>query len=616
MKKRVLSLALSLLMLLSVAPLSIIANAQTDDDFVYSVENGEAIVTAYHGTDTVLTIPDTLGGYPVTAIGDVAFVDCEQFTSITLGKHVASIGEYAFSGCKALQTIDIPGSVTSIGSCAFAGCSALENVEIPNGITAINERTFANCILLKNINIPNGVTSIGSCAFTGCYALENIIIPNSVTSMGGGVFYDCANLKSATLPNNIKSISNELFYCCPALESISIPESVTSIGSYSFCGTGLKSMNIPKNVSSIGYYAFSASESITNIMVSADNAAFCSVDGVLFNKAKTTLVSYPSGKVGAYTIPTTVTNIAYCAFTSATKLTSVIVPSGVQEIGYDTFAWCDALESATLPNTIKTIAEGGFRYCTSLKDIYFSGTEAEWKNVSIDNHGHGNQTLLNVNIHYNSLACSHDYKCIKTVAATYSAEGYKQYKCSKCSETYKTTIAKLKRTSLSKAKVTGISDKTYTGKALTQKSIKVKLGSATLKSGTDYKISYKNNKSIGTASVTITGTGKYSGTITKTFKINPKTASLKTVKSAKKAQLFVAWSKDSKVSGYQILLATNSKFTKGKKTVTIKGYKTTSKTIKSLKSKKTYYVKIRSYKTVSGKKVYGAFSKVKKVKIK
>ena len=569
MKKRVLSLVLSLLMLLSVAPLSIIANAQTDDDFVYSVENGEAIVTAYHGTDTVLTIPDTLGGYPVTAIGDVAFVDCEQFTSITLGKHVASIGEYAFSGCKALQTIDIPQSVTSIGSCAFAGC----------------------------------------------YALENIIIPNSVTSMGGGVFYDCANLKSATLPNNIKSISNELFYCCPALESISIPESVTSIGSYSFCGTGLKSMNIPKNVSSIGYYAFSASESITNITVSADNAAFCSVDGVLFNKAKTTLVSYPSGKVGAYTIPTTVTNIAYCAFTCATKLTSVIVPSGVQEIGYDTFAWCNALESATLPNTIKTIAEGGFRYCTSLKDIYFGGTEAEWKNVSIDNHGYGNQTLLNVNIHYNSLACSHDYKCIKTVAATYSAEGYKQYKCSKCSATYETTIAKLKRTNLSKAKVTGISDKTYTGKALTQ-SIKVKLGSATLKSGTDYKITYKNNKSIGTASVTITGTGKYSGTITKTFKINPKTASLKTVKSAKKAQLNVAWSKDSKVSGFQILLATNSKFTKGKKTVTIKGYKTTSKTIKSLKSKKTYYVKIRSYKTISGKKVYGAFSKVKKVKIK
>ena len=615
MKKRVLSLALSLLMLLSVAPLSIIANAQTDDDFVYSVENGEAIVTAYHGTDTVLTIPDTLGGYPVTAIGDVAFVDCEQFTSITLGKHVASIGEYAFSGCKALKTIDIPGSVTSIGSCAFTGCFALENVEIPNGITAINERTFANCRLLKNINIPNGVTSIGSCAFTGCYALENIIIPNSVTSMGGGVFYACANLKSATLPNNIKSISNELFYCCPALESISIPESVTSIGSYSFCGTGLKSMNIPKNVSSIGYYAFSASESITNITVSADNAAFCSVDGVLFNKAKTTLVSYPSGKVGAYTIPTTVTNIAYCAFTSATKLTSVIVPNGVQEIGYDTFAWCNALESATLPNTIKTIAEGGFRYCTSLKDIYFGGTEAEWKNVSIDTHGYGNQTLLNANIHYNSSACSHDYKCIKTVAATYSAEGYKQYRCSKCSATYKTTIQKLKRTSISKAKVSGISDKTYTGKALTQK-IKVKLGSTTLKNGTDYKVTYKNNKNIGTASVIITGTGKYSGTITKTFKIKPKTASLKTVKSAKKAQLNVTWSKDSTVSGYEMVYATNSKFTKGKKTVTVKGAKTTSKTIKKLKSKTTYYVKVRSYKTVSGKKIYGAYSKVKKVKIK
>lgn len=103
--------------------------------------------------------------------------------------------------------------------------------------------------------------------------------------------------------------------------------------------------------------------------------------------------------------------------------------------------------------------------------------------------------------------------------------------------------------------------------------------------------------------------------IIKTEKI-PKTSSIKNAKSLKKKQVKVYWKKDSKVSGYQILLATNSKFTKGKKTVTVKGYKTTSKTIKSLKSKKTYYVKIRSYKTVSGKKVYGAFSKVKKAKIK
>lgn len=615
MKKQILSLALSLLMLLSVAPFNIIANAQTDGDFVYSVDNGEATVTAYNGAQTELTVPDTLGGHPVTAIGDEAFAECENLTSITLGQYVTSIGEKAFSSCKALKTIDIPESVTSIGEYAFSDCNSLENVEIPNGVTAINMRVFENCKSLKNVEIPNGVVSIGSCAFTGCNALENVVIPNSVTSMGGGVFYDCANLKSAALPNNIKSISNELFYCCPALESISIPESVTSIGHYSFCGTGLKSINIPKNVSSIGYYAFAGSELITNITVSNENPAFCSVDGVLFNKNKTTLVSYPSGKAGAYTIPDSVTNIAYCAFTCATKLTSVIVPNGVQEIGFDTFAWCGALESATLPNTIKTIAEGGFRYCTSLKDVYFSGTEAEWKNISIDNTGYSNQTLLDANIHYNSSACSHDYKCIKTVDATYSAEGYKQYKCSKCSASYKTPIAKLKRTSLSKAKVSGISDKTYTGKALTQ-SIKVKLGSTTLKSGTDYKVSYKNNKSIGTATITITGVGKYQGTIKKTFTIKPKTASLKSFTSPKKKQAKITWAKDSKVSGYQILLATNSKFTKGKKTVTVKGAKTTSNTISKLKSKTTYYVKLRSYKTVSGKKIYGAYSKVKKIKIK
>lgn len=169
--------------------------------------------------------------------------------------------------------------------------------------------------------------------------------------------------------------------------------------------------------------------------------------------------------------------------------------------------------------------------------------------------------------------------------------------------------------SIKGAVVSGIKDKTYTAKSVTQ-SLTIKLGSTTLKNGTDYTVSYKNNKNIGTATVIITGKGKYSGSIKKTFTIKPKTASVKSFKSSKKKHAKVTWAKDSKVSGYQIVYATNSKFTKGKKTITVKSYKTTSKTIKSLKSKNTYYVKIRSYKIVKSKKIYGAYSKVKKVKVK
>ena len=110
--------------------------------------------------------------------------------------------------------------------------------------------------------------------------------------------------------------------------------------------------------------------------------------------------------------------------------------------------------------------------------------------------------------------------------------------------------------------------------------------------------------------------GNYTGSKTLYFTITPKKVSLSSVKSTAKKKATVKWSKQSGVTGYEILLATNSKFSKGKKVVTVKGASAKSKTVTKLKSKKTYYVKVRSYKTIDGKKVYGSYSKVKKVKVK
>ena len=140
-------------------------------------------------------------------------------------------------------------------------------------------------------------------------------------------------------------------------------------------------------------------------------------------------------------------------------------------------------------------------------------------------------------------------------------------------------------------------------------------------SGTDYTVEWSNasSKNVGSYKVTITGKGAYTGVTKATYKINPKSTSIKKLKKSKKA-ITIKWKKQSakmaksRITGYQIQLAANKKFTKGKKTVNVKGYKKVSKKVKKLKGGKKYYVRIRTYKTVSGKKYYSAWSKTKTVK--
>ena len=164
-----------------------------------------------------------------------------------------------------------------------------------------------------------------------------------------------------------------------------------------------------------------------------------------------------------------------------------------------------------------------------------------------------------------------------------------------------------------KATVSGISTKAFTGKNITQ-SITVKYNGKTLKKGTDYTVSYSNNKSIGTATVKITGKGSYTGTITKTFKINPAKQEIQKL-TAKSKAFFVDWAQKGSATGYEIQYATNSKFTSAKK-VTITNNKTDKATVSKLSGKKKYYVRVRSYTTVKGTKYYGAWSASKSVTTK
>ncbi len=210
------------------------AFAAQDGNYTYTESGGNATITAYTGTDTVIVIPPTLGGFPTVAIGTQAFFNLTSLTSITIPTSVTSIGFAAFNGCTGLTSITIPGSVTTIGAYAFEGCTGLTSATITDGVTSIGDGAFQNCTGLTSVTIPGTVASIGSAAFNGCTGLTSMTIPSSVTSLGNSAFYNCSGLATVSIPVSLSSIPDYAFHGCTSLISVTIPGSITSIGDYAF----------------------------------------------------------------------------------------------------------------------------------------------------------------------------------------------------------------------------------------------------------------------------------------------------------------------------------------------------------------------------------------------
>ena len=343
----------------------------------------------------------------VTSIRDHAFDNCTSLTSIEIPSGVTSIGNSAFKNCTSLASIEIPSSVTSIGNEAFAYCTNLTSIEIPSGVTSIENYAFSNCTSLNSINvdkdnqsyssedgilfdkekkklitypagkkekeynIPSSVTSIGAGTFYGCRSLTRIEIPSSVTSIECLAFYGCTSLTSIEIPSSVTRIAAQVFYGCTSLTSIEIPSSVTSIGMWAFYNcTSLTSIEIPSSVASIGIYAFSRCVSLNSINVDKSNQEYSSEDGILFDKGKTKLITYPAGKKEKeYNIPSSVTSIGDYAFDNCTSLTRIEIPSSVTSIGREAFEKCERLTSIEIPSSVTSIGWNAFAYCTSLTDI-------------------------------------------------------------------------------------------------------------------------------------------------------------------------------------------------------------------------------------------------------
>jgi len=167
-----------------------------------------------------LTIPATLGGCPVTSIGNHAFFNCTELAAVEMPSSVTNIGSFAFQCCIGLKEVAIPESVTSIGAYAFDCCSGLENVVIPKGVTSIEYCTFNDCSGLTNVTLSSCVTNISPCAFSGCIGIVGMTISESVTSIGGWAFAGCSGLDTVTIPSSVTSIGKYAFGGCSGLTGV------------------------------------------------------------------------------------------------------------------------------------------------------------------------------------------------------------------------------------------------------------------------------------------------------------------------------------------------------------------------------------------------------------
>ena len=618
--------------------------------------------------------PDT-----VNSMGTSIFYNCINLTEVHLPNIRQNIMANTFYNCKKLTTINFPSTLTTIGDSAFYGCESLPEAILPSGLEEIESNAFKNCKSLKKAVVPDTVSSIGSSAFYGCEALTDITLGSKLKKIANQTFYGCAALPSIMIPYSVTAIGDSAFVNCTKLTQITVPRNTTSIASNAFSypkkmtmygpsgcyaqtyanGKGIKYVAQDIHATSIRlditnktaeYYdefqltATIAPQNFTDavtwtssnedvatvsdtgyvevcgvgtavITVTAGNVkAACTVtvpqliDWIEFDEDEIELKSGETYQLRPDISPSNATNKKLKYTSSDTKVAEVSASGlvtakseGEARIraaatdGSDEYAVCYVtvtgkakVTGITLNQTSATLGRGKkLALKAAISPSYASNKKVVWKSANtkvatVD--GSGNvtakapgRTKITVTSAENS-----SYQASCTVTVPYNI-------------TYK----------LNKGKNNASNPSTYYGKKITLKNPSRK-GYTFAGWYTDAKFKKKIK--------TIESSAKCDYTLyAKWTKVNVAKVSITSAKNSKSKQILLKYKKISGIKGYEISYSTDKKF---KRAVTRKNTTKTSYTISKLKKGKTYYVRIRAYKVDStGKKVYGKYTSVKKVKV-
>ena len=623
---------------------------------------------------TTVNIPDT-----VKSIDKSVFSGCASLTEVHLPSTIKEMPVSAFYNCKKLTTINFPSTLTTIGNSAFSGCESLPEAILPSGVEKIESNAFKNCKALKKAAVPDTVSSIGSSAFYGCEALTDITLGSKLKKIESQTFYGCTVLPSIVLPYNVTTIGDSAFVNCTKLTQITVPRNTTSIASNAFSypkkmtmygpsdcyaqtyasGKGIKyvtqdihatsvSLDItektaeryddfqltatiaPLNftdavvwtssneevatVSDTGYVEICGVGTAVITVTAGNVKAACKItvpqliDWIEFDEDEIELKAGQTYQLKPYISPSDATNKKLKYTSSDTKVAEVSASGlvtakseGEAKIraaatdGSDEYAVCYVtvtgkakVTGITLDRTSAEVKRGEkLTLNATVSPSYASNKKVVWKSA--------NTKIATVDANGSVTA-----KAPGRTKITVTSSENSSYQAS-CTVTvpYKITYK------LNKGKNNASNPSTYYGKKVTLKNPSRK-GYAFAGWYTDAKFKKK------ITSISSSAKSEYV-LYAKWTKVKVAKASLTSAKNSKSKQILLKYKKVSGAKGYEISYSTDKKF---KKVVTKKNTAKTSYTISKLKKGKIYYVRIRAYKMDStGKKVYGKYSSMKKVKV-